>query len=162
MNILFFQLSDIHCDNRESLVNLKLDCMIKTLRQFQDINEVVIICSGDLANSGQKQEYEEFRVFFDKLKRDIMDETKVDKVNAVIIPGNHDLKFNGDDRECADILNYQKQNILDLKLHDELNLMENFINYAHSQDCFLNSSLGQFTMDCTQTTKRGLLTTNKG
>lgn len=137
MNISFLHLSDIHSDGKESLVNIKLSRISDALREFSSIDEMILICSGDLANTGQQCEYEKFNIFLETLNTKVKKETGVKKVHMLVIPGNHDLKFNGDDRVCADILKYQENNMLDSKFSNELEMMENFKNYAQSQGCFI-------------------------
>lgn len=138
MRLLFIHLSDVHSDSSTNLDNLKLKKLPDTIRQFPNVNGVVLICSGDLANKGEKSEYRNFSIFFDKLKNEIMRETMLDNIYSFIVPGNHDLMFTGNDRGSADILNFSPDTLED-KFADELEMLENFFDFAKTQDCFIES-----------------------
>lgn len=139
MKILFLHLSDIHSHDDITLENIKLSRIPNALRSFHEIDECVIICSGDLANTGKISEYTNFNRFLEKLKLDLKKEFEVKQIHILLVPGNHDLTFTGNDRECKDILGYMKQGTIGKEYVKELDLMRNFRDYAQTQNCFSES-----------------------
>jgi predicted MPP superfamily phosphohydrolase len=57
MKILFLHLTDIHCKDGSDLNNHKLEQMITSLNSLGDIDECILVISGDLAYSGAINEY---------------------------------------------------------------------------------------------------------
>lgn len=85
---LFVILSDIHIrkTNKDEILN-KMCVFIKTLNAIQklgDYNKIIIMASGDLAFSGQKEEYAYLENVFEELATNY---------DLIMCPGNHDHDF---------------------------------------------------------------------
>ncbi len=52
--------------------------------------KAIIVISGDIANTGQKKEYDIAKSFFSQLDSRIKSNTKIEEINYVLVPGNHD------------------------------------------------------------------------
>ena len=62
MNIGFLHISDIH-DSENIDVPLKQEKIVNAIKSAGNIDHLILICSGDLAYSGTKLEYDRIKCF---------------------------------------------------------------------------------------------------
>lgn len=137
MKILFVQISDMHCKGNDSNVNIKIDKVVTALREIGSFNKIVLIFSGDLTNRADKNEYKSARAVLGRLLSLLATEFQCGFINLLVVPGNHDIKLEEGCRDYDDIVKMDK----DKNFNSELELMEDFFEYAESKGCFSDDKL---------------------
>ena len=128
MKVVFIHLSDLHirqdyCSN--SMYEKKLVDEIKKIEA--NVEYYCFILSGDLVDTGNKNEYKQVSKFFNNLKRQLNVDSN--KIKFYFVPGNHDITFeNGykDDKNKFETDKYYSIQNEDI----ELKRMKNFFNFA--------------------------------
>lgn len=142
MKILFIVLSDIHMREDQKIDKRYVSSISDALNSLGDFNDVCVIMSGDLAFSGQHNEYCKVGCLFgqisDMLRRKL-DSNKI--IKFFIVPGNHDINFNNISRNRIDILKLQKEGLLDYEIENELKCFSNFYIFANKNKCFINHKI---------------------
>lgn len=93
MSLLLLHLSDIHIKSDSSPILKKADAIASALNgRTADASLIVILVSGDIANSGLKSEYLLAHRFLDSIRKLIKKEARCD-VEILVCPGNHDCDF---------------------------------------------------------------------
>lgn len=93
MSLLLIHLSDIHIGEKGSAILSKHEAIAAGLNgHLATAKHIVIIVSGDIANTGSIDEYASAEAFLTKLADKIKEESRAD-VQFVISPGNHDCNF---------------------------------------------------------------------
>jgi len=93
MKAVILHLSDIHIKNDEDPVLKNAPLIAKALYQhIDDESHLIVLISGDIAYSGQKNEYELATSFLKEIEGNIKKEKFID-VDFVMCPGNHDCDF---------------------------------------------------------------------
>jgi len=141
MKILFVHLSDLHITPDFEVNTTKTDKLIAAIKsKMSDVDECILICSGDVANTANKNEYKVARKFFGKIINSLGAE--IDKfIRLMIVPGNHDLLLPKGSRSSEEILSYYKDGSLMEKYNEELTRNEGFFEYATSKNCFKDSKV---------------------
>lgn len=140
MKILFLHLSDIHCNDKKIINDEKTSALISTLNLYNNaIDKVIIICSGDLTNTGNKNEFKLIRTFFGKILSEIGKKYNM-YINLFVVPGNHDLYYkDGLLPKTSEINNYLKSERVDDYFEAYKEKLTNFYFYAKSKNCFINN-----------------------
>ncbi len=134
MKIALIHLSDLHlkadyCSN--SMYEKKIVEEIKKVN-----NQVEIYCfilSGDLADSGNKNEYRQVNKFFNNLKRQI--EIDANKIKFYFVPGNHDITFENEYKD--DLKRFENTEYYSIPNEEkELNRMKNFFSFSKNYNLF--------------------------
>lgn len=90
MSLSVVHFSDIHIESKHDLIFERIDAIksacVGVIPQNAD---VIIAVSGDIANSGKKNQYEDAKILFEQIV-DYIKEQKKANVNIVFVPGNHD------------------------------------------------------------------------
>ncbi len=138
MKILFIHLSDIHADTISELINIKTDKLTDAIKASGNIDECFLIISGDLAYSGNSNEYRTAKRFIGKVLEEIG--RYFDKfIKVFVVPGNHDMILKDNDRDFDEIQGYYNEGIE--KYHElELDRFKEFISYAQTKNCFLRNN----------------------
>jgi predicted phosphodiesterase len=137
MKISFIHLSDIHCSAQCNPDSIIIEKAILALRETGEVDEYVILFTGDLSSSGQSSEYDIFERAISKFQIEIKNQfTK--NVSMFIVPGNHDLDFRINNRGFNEIATFLKssKSYLNTKFNDELLMLENFFAYSSKINCF--------------------------
>lgn len=93
MSVLIIHLSDIHIRGANSPIISRYERICAAVSsQLPSADRVLIIVSGDIAQSGQEAEYAAAKQFFDGLLEQLSQETSA-PVDIVFVPGNHDCDF---------------------------------------------------------------------
>jgi len=93
MKIGILHITDIHF-TRNTVLGSKQTALGKVMiNDFHDVKKVYLILSGDIAYSGQHEEYSKAKSFIDALKKIYTYKVENVDVQPIIIPGNHDCDF---------------------------------------------------------------------
>lgn len=142
MKLLFVHLSDAHFTSEDQYMRKYIDAQVQSLNLIADFDKCCIIFSGDLAFSGKRNEYKQCRKYLGGLWRGIKDKfPKDERIETFIVPGNHDIDFNGAKRSRVEINELFADGVTDDILQHELMLFENFYELADYYHCFQNNKL---------------------
>ncbi len=149
MKILIMHLSDTHISNDAFTKDEFVLPITNTVNEMPSFDKAVIVFSGDIAFSGKKHEYVHARRFIGKvitqLRQHLGDEEKVD---VIMVPGNHDLDFKGKQRARADITQLKKEGKLNQMIHADLENMKCFFDLANFNGSFITDRLvDKITLD---------------
>lgn len=94
--LIILHISDIHLHSEEDVVLQRIDAISRaTYPYIADAQLVLVIVSGDVAQSGLQAEYNLGRQLMSGLVSNLRSQTKA-SVHVVLSPGNHDCDFSGD------------------------------------------------------------------
>jgi len=140
MKILFIHLSDIHCKVNTDPNNIKVEKMVAALKSIEKPDEVVLICTGDLAWSGMQNEYSVVKSFIGAIINKIKEQVCVNKyIHILLVPGNHDLNMDNLARKADDIAGYYSKKTVETEFNNELQFSKHFFEYAKGKKCFVDS-----------------------
>lgn len=98
MNTQIILLSDLHI--HEDNVNIIEDRMLSMVRiigaQQANLENLVVLCAGDIAQSGKKEEYEYFEIIWSNFVENVNNDYKSLKIEFYAVPGNHDVDLSDD------------------------------------------------------------------
>lgn len=126
MKLAILHLSDIHVSSSCDPI-LKMGARIARagFASLADTDRLLIVISGDIANSGKREEYCLATQLLKEIESEITKEFTSLEVSFVIVPGNHDCNLSGDQRDRNDIIdkilaarNGQEQQNLDGGIFD--------------------------------------------
>lgn len=92
MKIAIIQLSDIHISgDKDFIISIK-DKMFSAIQStISSCQKAIIIISGDIANTGQKNEYDAAKCLLSQLEAKIKAyNAQIDHIDYILVPGNHD------------------------------------------------------------------------
>lgn len=136
MKFLFLHLSDVHItDNTYFQWNI-IDSQIQTLNSIGEFDKCFIVFSGDLAYSGQKNEYEKVKKYLGKLYHGIKNKFSNMDIQTFVVPGNHDINFEGNKRSRIEICELTNKGITDEMIGKELERFDNFYELSKYYKCF--------------------------
>lgn len=96
MTVLVLHLSDIHIDKNDDHILARSERIAAcTYAHLPTAEQVVILISGDIAQSGQESQYLLAQQFIEKIKSSILSQKTV-PIAILVAPGNHDCNFEGD------------------------------------------------------------------
>ncbi len=94
--IAILHLSDMHFTHESNPVTARASAAVAALRaEAPQLRACVLAISGDVAHSGQREEYEHALAFFESLKAHLEATYPSALFYFVAIPGNHDCDFSG-------------------------------------------------------------------
>lgn len=102
MSLKIIHLSDIHTHiekNKNYLFDRSNALVGACCANINSSDNVIVVISGDLANTGCEHEYKQFNDFFTDIIRKIKEECNV-SVDIVFVPGNHDCDFGSEQRRA--------------------------------------------------------------
>ncbi len=92
MRLDIIHLSDIHLENKNDHLFEKTSSLISALDcDAHNVENAVVIVSGDIANSGNSTEYKLAEDFFETIKNGLSEQYK--SIIFICVPGNHDCDF---------------------------------------------------------------------
>lgn len=93
MSVLIIHLSDIHIRGASAPIISRFDKICAAVAsELPTAQKVLVMVSGDIAQSGQKDEYAAAKGFFDRLVSMLAEETSA-SIDILFVPGNHDCDF---------------------------------------------------------------------
>jgi tetratricopeptide (TPR) repeat protein/3',5'-cyclic AMP phosphodiesterase CpdA len=96
--LTWLHLSDLHlssANTSDPILTAILDRIKQEVTNEDGLHPDLLFCSGDIAYSGKTNDYEPAKEFFNKL----LEITRVDKQKLCIVPGNHDVDLDVDDKQ---------------------------------------------------------------
>ena len=135
MKVAIIHLSDFHIKDKECFERSKINGIISSLNALGEINEYLVVFSGDLANSGNVNEYKRSRYLFGQLIRGIKQRNNDKFVNLLMVPGNHDLCLPKDSRTSEDIQVAYLDDSITTLVENEIGYLDNFYNYSNISGC---------------------------
>lgn len=105
MKLVILHLSDIHISKDTDPV-LKMGTQIAraSFTSLVNADRLLIVISGDIANSGKREEYSLATAFLRTVESEIKNEFHALELEFIIVPGNHDCDLSGDQRDRNDII----------------------------------------------------------
>ena len=137
MRIGIIHLSDLHINKDYCHNNGKDELLIETLKKHQldELDKLYLIMTGDLADGGEKKEYDQVTKFINSLKKKCDNQFANGRLEIIVVPGNHDICF---ESGYTDNLNRFKTNnyysIQERK--KEIKRFNNFYNFSNKYDLF--------------------------
>lgn len=93
MNVLMVHIGDLHLKKGVHIENDKIIKISDALNEYVGkVSNVIIICTGDIANSGSEEEYKTAKYFFNKLIYSLKERFGV-YIKVCCVPGNHDIQI---------------------------------------------------------------------
>lgn len=131
MKVAVIHLSDFHIKDRDSFERAKINGIITSLNVLGNVDEYLVVFSGDLAQSGGINEYKKSRYLFGQLISGIKQKNKNRFVNLLLVPGNHDLCLPVDARTCEDIQQAYSDGNIESYIDKEIKYLDNFYHYSN-------------------------------
>ena len=144
MRILFLHISDMHLKGEKGFNEFQLKKLVDASLSCGKIDYAIIIISGDLAQSGKKQEYDAVQLCINKILSDY--KTKYhNKLNIKVyfVPGNHDNNYPSKEKILSSkkLQNIRKKNTYENYINDQISMQEDFMKFAQSYECFIDSKI---------------------
>lgn len=137
MKLLLIHLSDAHLKDKTYIDENIINAQVQAINSLGEFEKCCIVFSGDLAHSGQENEYKKGRIFLGKLWRKLTDKFNLlYPINTLIVPGNHDIDFNGQRRNRSEVCEIINSGITDEMISKELEKFQNFYAIAEFYKCF--------------------------
>ena len=142
MKILFLHLSDFHINTNDAYNEFHLKKIAHSLRTSGYFDKLIFILSGDIAHSGDCQQYNIANGLLIKLARILRDEKIYKKrIDYLIVPGNHDIKFEKPPRTAEELNKIYEDGSYDQFIDEETLKQENFFRFAKRYQCFKRNSI---------------------
>ena len=104
MKLLLLHLSDIHIESGGDFILNRVDRIADAMSSLDtDIEGCIVVVTGDIAYSGQVNQYVLAEQFLNLLNTCLIKTVKVPKIHIVLVPGNHDCDFSAPN-QVRDIL----------------------------------------------------------
>ncbi len=138
MKILFLHLSDAHFREDTKFREININAMVNALKQIDKFDECIIVFSGDIAHSGEVNQYKTAGGFIGTLINQIKTAYLPDKrITTLIAPGNHDNLAANPDRGLEELKSYySSQKETERRFYAELSQLDNFYSFAERNLCF--------------------------
>lgn len=123
MNVLMVHIGDLHLKKNVHIEDDKISKISDALNEYVGkVSNVIIICTGDIANTGSEEEYKIAKYFFNKLIYSLKERFNVN-IKVYCVPGNHDIQI--DSRES-----FRQTQITDLNLEKEFLKENNYFKFT--------------------------------
>lgn len=132
MKVAIIHLSDFHIKENDCFSQNKINEFLSGLKVIKNIDEYIIIFTGDLASSGKPNEYKCSRYLIGRLVNGVKQLNNNRFVNMFILPGNHDLTLTDHSRTRSDIQAAYDNNNIESMLNEEFSLLKNFYTYSNA------------------------------
>lgn len=128
MKTSIIHLTDIHMDDNWDFNNFVKELSLEMSNIGAD--NIIVCISGDLTQSGKKEQYDRVYTFIESLKNQM---SNICKVDIAFVPGNHDIEYQIYETRDRDI----QKNLTDEKYFDEIeNEMTKFSNFYSFADLY--------------------------
>ena len=142
MKVLFLHLSDLHLKSFNSVNKMHISKILDSLRSFGSFDEMILILSGDIAFSGDKEQYYAASKVISFIISEIKRKEIFKKyINIVCVPGNHDIKFGETNLSSEDLNRIMSDRSYSKYLSEEISKQKYFFEFAKYNNCFLDDSL---------------------
>lgn len=156
MKLVFLHLSDLHLNCIDGASPTKLQAVTNSLSTYSPFDGIVIIISGDVAASGDINQYKHASTFIGRLVTSIKERFSISDKNLklLLVPGNHDI-FWGKEARISDpelrALSGEKKKRFFAK---ELYSMRGYFDFSSRNQCFFT---GRDGVKCGDVTTRKIL-----
>lgn len=138
MELLFLHLSDMHIRYEKDISDLHLSKIVESLKCYRtEFKNIILIISGDLADSGEKAQFDNIRKIVGSLIKNIRDTFRECWVHILVVPGNHDVMHNSKPLSVGDIKNGNYESIETR----EYCKLKHFYDFAKVNKCFEDSNI---------------------
>ena len=143
MKILFLHLSDIHIEDSKTFNDDKVIKLNKAINTFENVDEAFILVSGDISQSGTKEQFDIFKSIIGRIYKNITQKNNLQKrINVLVVPGNHDIDFKNKRMSRNDIYKEAFTNDNHAQLTKEYILkMNDFFDFAAYNSCFVTNKI---------------------
>lgn len=138
MKISFLHLSDFHLSDSKGVHPGRIQAIVESLGVYAPFEGIVIVLSGDIAATGQANQYKTAATFLNRLVPQIRKKFSISKKNTkiLIVPGNHDIDWGGKARLDSAIIRSFSEEKRELHLQEELKCMTNYFSFSDRNACF--------------------------
>ena len=138
MKILFLHLSDAHFKENTKIRNINIQAMVNGLKQIDRFDECVLVFSGDIAQSGERNQYKVAEYFIGTLVKQIKESYLPNKrILTLIVPGNHDNLAANPKRTIEELKGYYSLGgNINTVFYNELSQLDNFYAFARRNLCY--------------------------
>ena len=137
MKILFLHIGDMHIKDRQGINYFQIKKIVDTLNGFSGFDRILLIIAGDIAQSGQIEQYEQARYLTGFLINQIKNRCKYSpKIDVICVPGNHDINHGGKSRTSAELQTIKNTRAYDKYLPGELEKQDAFFDFSKFNQCF--------------------------
>ena len=133
MKTIILQLSDLHISNSFN-PDTYSDLILMNVNLI-GAEAVIVILNGDIVDKGFIEGYKQAKLFIDKLKWNIKEKRNV-KLEIIIVPGNHDIKFT-DKRNRSQTAQLLKN---EENFQYEFNCMSDYFEFASEYGLFISQN----------------------
>lgn len=138
MRISFLHLSDFHLNDSKGVHPAKIQAIVASLGVYTPIEGIVIVLSGDIAATGQANQYKIAATFLKRLIPEIRRKYSISEKNTkiLIVPGNHDIDWGRSTRLDSSKIRSFDEKERALHLQQELKSMKNYFSFSDRNGCF--------------------------
>ena len=138
MRISFLHLSDFHLNDSKGVHPAKIQAIVDSLGVYTPIEGIVIVLYGDIAATGQANQYKIAATFLKRLIPEIRRKYSISEKNTkiLIVPGNHDIDWGRSTRLDSSKIRSFDEKERALHLQQELKSMKNYFSFSDRNGCF--------------------------
>lgn len=138
MRISFLHLSDFHLNDSKGVHPAKIQAIVDSLGVYTPIEGIVIVLSGDIAATGQANQYKIVATSLKRLIPEIRRKYSISEKNTkiLIVPGNHDIDWGRSTRLDSSKIRSFDEKERALHLQQELKSMKNYFSFSDRNGCF--------------------------
>lgn len=143
MKILFLHLSDAHFRENTKFRDINIQAMVNGLKQIDKFDECILVFSGDIAQSGETNQYKTAGNFIGTLINQIKEIYLPNKrIHTLIAPGNHDNLAANPNRTIEELKDYYSSaEDIDNIFYNELSQLDNFYTFAQRNLCYIKGKV---------------------
>lgn len=140
MKISFLHLSDLHLKSDDKFILNRAKKVVDAICSNGDFDELIICVTGDIAHSGQTNEYRIAGKFFGTMIKEFLLQKNY-RPKIFVVPGNHDLDFEGKERDRQDIATILNNGVSTEIINEEIKKFNNFWTFSQYNGCFIDNKL---------------------
>lgn len=141
MKIVFLQLSDLHLQDNKGAHPAKIQAVVNSLATYAPFEGIVIVLSGDIAATGEYNQYKTASAFLGRLVPTLKDQYSISEKNAkiLIVPGNHDINWGGKPRLDSATIRAFTDTEKEKHLQCEISCMKEYFSFSNGNKCFFTT-----------------------
>lgn len=143
MKILFLHLSDAHFREDTKFRDINIPAMVNGLKQIDKFDECILVFSGDIAQSGEINQYKTAGNFLGTLINQIKETYLPNKkIYTLITPGNHDNLVVNPKRTIEELKGYYSSDKeIGDEFYAELSQLDDFYAFARRNSCYTKGNV---------------------
>lgn len=141
MKIAFLQLSDLHLQDNQGAHPAKIQAIVDSFAAYAPFEGIVIVISGDIAATGEKNQYKIASTFLGRLVPELKRQYSISEKNTkiLIVPGNHDIDWGGKPRLDSTAIRAFADTEKEKHLQHEITCMKCYFSFSNRNKCFFSS-----------------------